>query len=647
MKKTIKILITILSFILLMNIVHVKADTNYCYNLRASVGETPNEARINYHSSVSTTKVRFGKDSTLSTYTEYTPTSYLWGKGMTNNEEITVFQDRYICQVNIDGLELNTKYYYQVVYENASYKSEICSFKTATSDNTVFGVLCDTQASGSNFKYSDQLVDTLRKINSNINFFMIAGDIVDRGGYESQWINLDTYMPILNHQYLQATIPGNHELYHSSATSYIDESIYNVYYNNPKNGPVERQNSTYYFKYNEVLFIMLDTMQRSNGNNLYIEQAEWFKNVVRNNPSDFIIVVTHPGCYSAGSYTGDASIMKGKWRDLFEEYGVSLAISGHEHLYLRTKPLYQDKVDTNGITYLIGGCAGAKHYSGKNDPELFEVLLESDNPMGTYCGSIVEVVGDTLTLSYYDLYGNLRDQFSIKSKKQVVDDFNINNALDSLKVEYNEKSRRNVLSWDKSLYGYIKDINVYIEHLDVTTSKFVGPISNELPLGIGTPNRDYTYVITLIDYNDVKYTRTINVINNPVALKPSDFQINVNELSKYEYQINVTYDAKKTEQINLTLVYDGKQFTMDENNYYTLKLDSKIDLTKINLKLLFNFYGNGEMMEVENSNLSISSNLLDHEENNKSTDSSCFGGIAIAGFISMAALVLLLLKKKQ
>ena len=47
-------------------------------------------------------------------------------------------------------------------------------------------------------------------------------------------------MTTLNQQYLQATVPGNHELYHSSNASYIDASIYNQYYFNPQNGPKDQ-----------------------------------------------------------------------------------------------------------------------------------------------------------------------------------------------------------------------------------------------------------------------------------------------------------------------------------------------------------------------------------------------------------------------
>ena len=100
-------------------------------------------------------------------------------------------------------------------------------------------------------------------MNSDINFFMIAGDIVDRGGYESQWEAFDTNMVTLNQKYLQATVPGNHELYHSSEGSYIDASIYNEYYNNPKNGIQQRLNSSYYFVYNEILFVKNDYRKKA------------------------------------------------------------------------------------------------------------------------------------------------------------------------------------------------------------------------------------------------------------------------------------------------------------------------------------------------------------------------------------------------
>jgi hypothetical protein len=45
---------------------------------------------------------------------------------------------------------------------------------------------------------------------------------------------------------------------------------------------------------------------------------------------------------------------------LFERYGVKLVLTGHEHNYLRTRPLIGGHPDRRGIVYIISGGGGAE-----------------------------------------------------------------------------------------------------------------------------------------------------------------------------------------------------------------------------------------------------------------------------------------------
>ena len=607
MKKIFLSLFVLVALIVCPLVVH--AEENYCYNLRASVGENATSIGINYHSSVTGTKVWFGTDPTLTTHTEYTPDEHVFEKGLVNNDPQTGFDARYVCQKSIEGLELNTQYYYAVAYDN-EIKSTINTFKTAGTTKTTFGVLCDTQAWGSNFDTCNELVNSLVSINNQINFFMIAGDIIDRGGYEAQWESFDSRMVTLNQQYLQATVPGNHELYHSSEGSYIDASIYNEYYNNPKNGIQQRMNSSYYFVYNDILFVMLDTMSRSSGKNYYEEQVAWFKQVAENVRHNFLIVVSHPGCYSAGAYDGDAQTMRGHWSKTFEEYGVDLAISGHEHIYLRTKPLYEGRVDTTkGVTYLIGGCAGPKKYSGKDNPELFDKLLEAnDTNGGQFCASIVEVVGDTLTLKYYDRLGNLRDSFSIKTKNQVSEDFNIDEFLEGINVTYNPKTHYNYVNWPGNAYGHLKNVTVTMEHLGRSKTQYIGPASNEMSVGNGDPVRDYTYTCVFTDYEGNEYTKVVEVINNTDSLRPKDMVLSIDEVEEGKYVAKATYDDNGNEQVYMYLFVGDKKFTFEDDN--TVEFDVLPTEDNVKVDLLYVFFNNMGESEFDKENMELTIKLL-------------------------------------
>lgn len=601
MKKIIKTISFIaLAFVLLLiNPLTISANTNYCYNLKASVGVDSTSAGFNWHSSSADTEFYLSEYSNMQNATEYDVEQHVYSKGMTNNQANTVFAERYVCQANVSGLKANTKYYYQV--KCGDYSSEICSFKTGNPNKVTFGVLCDTQASGSNFQYSNNLVKKLYSINENINFFITAGDIVDKGGYEEEWNALDKHMPNLNHEFLQATVPGNHELYHSSLATYVDASIYNQYFNNPKNGIDARMNSSYYFKYNDTLFIMLDTMSRSNGDNQYFEQVEWFKNVVKNNPSKFIVVVTHPGCYSTGVYASDASKMKGIWRDTFEEYGVDLAISGHEHVYARTYQIYQDKENTKaGVTYVIGGCAGAKTYTGKNDGFFAKVLNGSNmNPQGFYAGSIVEIVNDTLSFKFYSYSGELLDEFTLKTKTNTDPNFNMDEFLDQVHVEMNENTFKNYVVWPENAYGNVQEISVYVEHRNTTVSKYMGPGITNILVADGVPNRNYKYVCTFTDYNGKTYEKTIEVINDSEALKPKDFVINIEEVESGSY--NATFEVDMNDHNTLTFLFlyiNDKQYRFPSSGALSFTSNTPITEDMLKLEIAYSFYGKTTVEDV-------------------------------------------------
>ncbi len=603
-------LLLVFMLVLFLNPMHINASSEHFYHIKASVGENATSAGINWHTDLDGSELYLSVNSDMSNATKQEVEQRTYSKGMTNAQSNTIFAERYVCSSNLTDLELNTKYYYQIV--KGEEKSIIGSFKTANSNKTTFGVLCDTQASGDAFQYSNKLVEKLYSINNDINFFMIAGDIVDRGGYESEWHALDQYMTSLSHQFLQATIPGNHELYHSSLASYEDASIYNQFFNNPKNGFSGRLNSSYYFKYNDTLFIMLDTMNRSNADSYYPEQVAWFKEVVSNNPSKFIVVVSHPGCYSTGVYASDASKMKGIWRNVFEEYGVDLAISGHEHVYARTPQIYQDKEDTErGVTYVIGGGAGAKRYSGDNDGFFAEVINGANtDPVGFYAGSIVEIVDDTLTFKFYNYSGELLDEFSIKSKVQDTSDFNIDTFLDNVHVEFNENNNKNYIVWDKNAYGNIKNISVFVEWKNTTVEKFCGPATNEIMVADGSPIRDYKYICTFTDYEGNEYEKVIEVINDPEPLKPKDFVINITETAAGKYSVDISYDINKGVYKFLFLNIGEQRVTILSNNTAKFNYSGKLTEDDIEVQFIYTLLGTEVNEIIPNEKITFNIELL-------------------------------------
>ncbi|MCR5720314.1 MAG: metallophosphoesterase, partial [Lachnospiraceae bacterium] len=205
-------------------------------------------------------------------------------------------------------------------------------------------------------------------VKSNMDFILLSGDIVNFANCYNDWKEWNQCRAF--GEYAIAPVAGNKEFY-----KLIDESsqqkmrnyspewfLDNV--NIPENGP-GGVDSTYWFIYNNVLFISLCNCQEYSPNNkipvnneyVLSSQKKWFKDVVTGAKGkyDYIVVQTHypyfsneveGGCICTwGSYE--------EWRDIFDEFKVDFALCGDYHEYLRSFPLEGDKAVKSGGTIYV------------------------------------------------------------------------------------------------------------------------------------------------------------------------------------------------------------------------------------------------------------------------------------------------------
>jgi len=439
----------------LVKIAYAASDNFYYFNV--SVGETYETAGINYHSNIDGSYILYSTSPTMENSVKAETTSTLWGVAQNPDDDQTGFNDRYVCRASLTNLLANTTYYYQAVKD--SEKSEIRQFKTGglTGPSSIL-FLTDTQSSSTNyFSKINPLVEGIEKKEKNLNLLVMTGDIVDRGGYSAQWDAFFNGLTSIKN-YQQATIPGNHEYYHSKDASYVSAEYYNQFYFNPQNAPEDRLNSSYYFIYNDILFFMLDILPNTQtGYNLEAHKA-WFKEVVQNNPTRWIIVGSHAGAVSAGAYASDAKTIYNNWHETWEECQVDLAISGHEHIYIRKDLAYQgEKNEELGVTYLVGPAAGMKDYAANKTEGLDQVMR------GNYRGQVIKAQGSKMTVSLYGL--NEKNEptvyasFTLNAKRNgEVTEISNEEILDSVTYDYDEESSTLRVDWTPDAWGNVKKV---------------------------------------------------------------------------------------------------------------------------------------------------------------------------------------------
>lgn len=233
--------------------------------------------------------------------------------------------------VILTDLQPDTQYHYRLVSDNVSLTEDL-TFHTAPGPekkSLTFVVYGDTQKRP---EIHDAIIDQARSLTPDL--MLHVGDLVNKGRDEAQW---DEFFWITKD--LLAYVPlfptlGNHEL---QSRDYFERFFL------PGN---ERW---YSFSYGPAFFICLEIDGYTKLDDVS-EQYQWLEQTLAKNTQPWLFVFFHKPPYSA-EYEGQSeAFIRSRLTPLFEEYGVKLVFSGHNHNYQRSH--------VNGITYLVTGGGG-------------------------------------------------------------------------------------------------------------------------------------------------------------------------------------------------------------------------------------------------------------------------------------------------
>ena len=123
-----------------------------------------------------------------------------------------------------------------------------------------------------------------------------------------------------------AGVNGNHD---NMSRGYIKTSNEFFRYANsyPNNGYRGEEGVSYFFKYGNVLFIMLNNEAMKTEEGLK-EAQDWVRDVVKRNPSQYKVVCEHYQWFY-GADGKDSQYVR--WNKLFDELGIDLALRSEEH----------------------------------------------------------------------------------------------------------------------------------------------------------------------------------------------------------------------------------------------------------------------------------------------------------------------------
>ena len=255
-----------------------------------------------------------------------------------------------------------------------------------------------------------ELLHAARKHRPDAAFLLLAGDLVDRGNERTNW----------DHFFLRAAgvfdeVPfmpcvGNHE--------YLDigPEIYRGTFDPPHNGPAEvDSNLVYSFEYSDAFVAVLDSNLGIYDSHLARVQADWLDQALTRTRATWKFVTFHHPVYA--SHTSRENPELGAaWGPVFDRHHVDLVLQGHDHAYLRTKPMRDGRpvASTSEGTVYVVSVSGEKFY----DQRPRDYSLKGITNLATYQTIDIQVKEKRLTYRAFDRDGREVDALVIEKGEQ-------------------------------------------------------------------------------------------------------------------------------------------------------------------------------------------------------------------------------------
>jgi hypothetical protein len=297
-------------------------------------------------------------------------------------------------EIEITGLDPNTKYYYKVGWEEG--ESPINWLKTAPAKgerNFRFVAYGDSRS----FPAMHRMVIN-RIVELDPVFVVNSGDLVQNGHVYSQWKPqfFDPIQPLIQNTCV-FTLLGNHE---GNAPQYYQ------YLSLPKNGGNEAWWST---DIGNIHLVGLDSNESYNQTGPGSPQYEWLKQDLAATQQEWIIVAFHHPMFSFHP-TRDVNQVRWDWQPLFQEMGVDVVLVGHDHHYGRTFPIGPfTNQPAKGVVHITSGGGGASLYPVHD-------FGYSAARRAAYNLVVFDVEGDRIVGRALDHLGNGLDSFVIDKK---------------------------------------------------------------------------------------------------------------------------------------------------------------------------------------------------------------------------------------
>ncbi|MCD9029427.1 metallophosphoesterase family protein [Luteimonas sp. BDR2-5] len=326
-------------------------------------------------------------------------------------------------RADVDGLQPGTLYAWRV--EGHRTWSPWFHFRTAAADAAPLTLLYFGDTQNQNTSLVTRVVRESRRWAPDARLALFAGDLVSGGGAgmgadDDEWAEWFEAASGLPEDIATAPAVGNHEFHQAHEDTPQETRVLSPHwplaFALPRNGAPGFEDTTYWFDYQGVRFVVLDgtsILDLDGGP----AQARWLDHVLTGNPHRWSVVQIHQPLYAL-RFDRDYAPLREHLAPVLRKHHVDLVLQGHDHGYGR-RPLDEDA--RAGTPQLVVSVVGAKQYRlgpqalatmapiGE-DTQLFQVLR--------FDGPVLRYEARTATGRLYDAF-ELHDDGDGGSKRLV------------------------------------------------------------------------------------------------------------------------------------------------------------------------------------------------------------------------------------
>ncbi len=339
------------------------------------------------------------------------------------------------CKLILNGILNTVKLYdlsdgaYSFTY-TADGENFNGTFSIDTADSRFTAMFCSDPQLGRSGDNSEKAVQddtygwerTLQSAENNgAELILCTGDQVNDGFSLTQYNALFSPDTLRNIPFAPAA--GNHDFY---------SPLFPVYFSN---SGTNSMGNNYYFTYGNALFIVLDS-----NNILTAIHKSTIASAVNANPdAEWRIVMLHHGAYSSCADEFTNKLCAGTLKSTFDEYSIDLVLSGHNHFYSRTYPIYNEGISTIGTVYFEAGSASGGKCSSYDTSDSDFIVHSITLNNASY--SLLTFTDDTIEVSsYLTDTGEVFDSFTV-----------VNTQKNEIKVNLFTK----ILTFFENLFAFI------------------------------------------------------------------------------------------------------------------------------------------------------------------------------------------------